>query len=199
MLQELRDGLAFSVPRGVPLPASLKNIFKELENNSIKAPAHGDLSAWTSQGVLLLNRMLTVESGKAGAHANLGWRPVTKALLEGLLRDHKPLALMLWGRAASKGISASVGEHACIFESPHPSPKSAHLGFFYSCERLSREKRKGAGSVGNPGLKTLFRRPGGARGSYQGLRQTCATKMRVCDLVHSSTLLTQLGPRFWSR
>jgi uracil-DNA glycosylase len=121
-------GLAFSVPESVTkIPASLKNIFRELENDmNIAIPERGDLSPWLSQGVLLLNRVLTTEVGKSNAHAHLGWQGITESILEEVAK-REPVAI-LWGN------SAQEMSHYFRFkvESVHPSPLSAYRGFFGS-------------------------------------------------------------------
>lgn len=121
-------GLAFSVPELVTkIPASLKNIFRELENDmNIAIPERGDLSPWLSQGVLLLNRVLTTEVGKSNAHARLGWQGITESIIEEVAK-REPVAI-LWGN------SAQEMSHYFRFkvESVHPSPLSAYRGFFGS-------------------------------------------------------------------
>lgn len=124
------DGLAFSVPRGFPLPPSLRNIFKEIASCCGGCPAgHGDLTHWARQGVLLLNDVLTVGEGEAHSHADVGWQRVTSALLASLV--HRPAAFMLWGRHAAGHASRIRKLHGghLVLESPHPSPLSAHRGF----------------------------------------------------------------------
>lgn len=124
------DGLAFSVQRGTALPPSLRNIFKEIAQScGGTPPLHGDLSSWASQGVLLLNDVLTVEEGKAHSHRELGWQEVGAGLLS--LLDARPVAFLLWGKHAGKR-AAELGrlrnDHL-ILEAPHPSPLSAYRGF----------------------------------------------------------------------
>ncbi len=126
-------GLAFSVNRDVrPLPGSLRNIYAELYDDLGITPAqHGDLSSWFSQGVLLLNRVLTVAPGKPGSHRGVGWEEVTACAIEALGRRSQPLVALLWGRDARQARSllpASVP----VIESAHPSPLSARHGFFGS-------------------------------------------------------------------
>ena len=125
-------GLAFSVGAEVrPIPRSLANIYRELHNDlGISPPSHGDLSSWVDQGVLLLNRSLTVRAGQAGSHRNLGWAPITAAILEYLAARGGPLVAVLWGRDAQES-SAHLSGVATI-TSAHPSPLSAHRGFFGS-------------------------------------------------------------------
>lgn len=129
-------GLSFSVPQGVRPPPSLVNIFKELEADcGIPRPAHGDLSGWARQGVLLLNTCLTVEDGRAGSHAGRGWEAITDACVAAAAERHAPTVFMLWGSHA-QAKAARVprlkdGPH-CVIGSPHPSPLSAYRGFFGS-------------------------------------------------------------------
>ena len=131
-------GLAFSVPRGVALPASLRNIYRELANDLGIAPAaHGDLRAWAAQGVLLLNSVLTVETGKPNTHAELGWREVTDAVISAIgsaRSSHK--AFLLWGAHAQKKAPLIDAKHL-VLTAPHPSPLSAHRGFF-DCKHFSK-------------------------------------------------------------
>ncbi len=129
-------GLAFSVPEGVKLPPSLRNIYKELASDlGLAMPAHGDLTKWAREGVLLLNTTLTVEEGKAGSHAGRGWDEVTDACIAAVAAREEPAVFILWGshaQAKAKRIPAlQLGRHLVI-ESPHPSPLSAHRGFFGS-------------------------------------------------------------------
>ena len=131
-------GLAFSVRRGVKLPPSLRNIYQELESDVGIAPAKdGDLTAWARQGVLLLNTVLTVEQGRAFAHAKQGWETFTRAVLEYAVQQSvAPLAAVLWGKPAQKyaPVFAAVQDRrpVLVLESAHPSPLSAYRGFFGS-------------------------------------------------------------------
>ena len=129
-------GLCFSVPEGVKIPPSLANIYKELEADLGVARAdHGDLSKWARQGVLLLNNTLTVEAAKAGSHAKRGWDAITDACVAAVAARDEPSVFILWGshaQAKAKRIAGlREGQH-CVIESPHPSPLSAHRGFFGS-------------------------------------------------------------------
>lgn len=125
-------GLAFSVPRRVsPLPASLRNIRNEYSDDlGLPLPAHGDLSAWTNNGVLLLNRHLTTLVGAPGAHRSLGWARFTDLVVTRLAESLDFVVAVLWGKEAQE-LGPMWGEHPRI-ESAHPSPLSARLGFFGS-------------------------------------------------------------------
>ncbi|GGX38106.1 uracil-DNA glycosylase [Saccharospirillum salsuginis] len=126
-------GLSFSVREGVRPPPSLKNIYKELQQDvGIQPPEHGDLTAWAKQGVLLLNAVLTVEQGSAGAHQGKGWEQFTDAVIERLNADRTHLVFMLWGSYAQKKGRFIDRERHCVLEAPHPSPLSAHRGWFGS-------------------------------------------------------------------
>ena len=116
-------GLCFSVPKGVSVPPSLKNIYKEIQNDlQIPPPAHGDLSSWASQGVFLLNAMLTVEKNKAGSHRKIGWQEFTDAVIRKLSEERDGLVFLLWGNfAKSKSVLIDQSRHL-ILESVHPSP-----------------------------------------------------------------------------
>lgn len=124
-------GLSFSVRRGIRLPPSLKNIYKELELEYKKPmPKSGDLTGWAKQGVLLLNATLTVEEGKAGAHQKKGWEEFTDAVIAAVDRLQHPAVFMLWGSHAQKKGAVIDREKHLVLEAPHPSPLSAHRGFF---------------------------------------------------------------------
>ena len=129
-------GLCFSVPEGVKIPPSLVNIYKELEADLGVARAdHGDLSKWARQGVLLLNNTLTVEAAKAGSHAKRGWDAITDACVAAVAARDEPSVFILWGshaQAKAKRIAALRDGPHRVIESPHPSPLSAHRGFFGS-------------------------------------------------------------------
>jgi len=127
-------GLAFAVDRGVrPLPPSLANIHAEYAADlGLPAPSHGDLSAWVAQGVLLLNRCLTVRHGAPGSHRGWGWEEVTDAVVAGLLTRDRPLVALLWGRDAQRLAPRLRARGAAVLEAPHPSPLSAHRGFLGS-------------------------------------------------------------------
>ncbi|MFL6592563.1 MAG: uracil-DNA glycosylase [Luteimonas sp.] len=123
-------GLSFSVPPGVPVPPSLDNIFKELQRDlGIARPAHGCLLPWARQGVLLLNSVLTVEEGRAGAHQGKGWEGFTDHVVDVLNRERDGLVFLLWGSyAQAKGKRIDTDRHR-VLRAPHPSPLSAHRGF----------------------------------------------------------------------
>lgn len=130
-------GLAFSVPEGVRVPPSLANIYKELEDDlGVKVPPHGNLESWAKQGVLLLNNALTVEAGLAGSHQNRGWEAITDAAVAAVAKRPEPSVFILWGSHARKK-AARIPElqgntRHLVLTSPHPSPLSAHSGFFGS-------------------------------------------------------------------
>lgn len=125
-------GLSFSVaPEVRPLPGSLRNIFTELVSDvGCAPPTNGDLQAWSEAGVMLLNRTLTVTPGVSNAHRGKGWEPITERAIWALAHRGGPLAAILWGRDA-QSLKASLGPVPCV-ESVHPSPLSAHRGFFGS-------------------------------------------------------------------
>ncbi len=130
-------GLAFSVPQGVPPPPSLVNIYKELKSDlGIGPPDHGDLSHWAKQGVLLLNNALTVEAGQAGSHQNRGWEAITDAAVAAVAARPEPSVFILWGSHAQAKAARipelTNSDRHLVIRSPHPSPLSAHRGFFGS-------------------------------------------------------------------
>ncbi|MEG0291191.1 MAG: uracil-DNA glycosylase [Anaerovoracaceae bacterium] len=124
-------GLAFSVKKGIAIPPSLRNIYKELESDlGIKMPNHGCLEEWANRGVLLLNTVLTVREGIANSHKGMGWEIFTDKVIELLNQRDKPVVFILWGNnAKSKRIYIDNPRHH-IIEGVHPSPLSAHRGFF---------------------------------------------------------------------
>lgn len=123
-------GFAFSVTPETPLPRSLKNIYREMEEDLGIAPETGDLTGWADQGVLLLNTALSVRAGEAGAHAKLGWSTLTAQVLERL--DRAPRAFLLWGKPAQAHAKHLTHPDHLIIETAHPSPLSARRGFFGS-------------------------------------------------------------------
>lgn len=125
-------GLAFSaeLPAGEPLPKSLKNIYTEYADDlGLPAPTSGDLSPWTDRGVLLLNRVLTVQAGNAGSHRGCGWEAITEAAVRQVAANPH-FAAILWGKQAQQ-LAPLIGAERCVM-SPHPSPLSAYRGFFGS-------------------------------------------------------------------
>ena len=132
-------GLSFSVLPGIPAPPSLVNIYKELATDieGFKIPDHGCLQSWAEQGVLLLNTVLTVEAGRAHSHANLGWETFTDAVIAALNRHREGIVFLLWGsHAQKKGQIIDRARHV-VLTAPHPSPLSAHRGFF-GCRHFSK-------------------------------------------------------------
>ena len=126
-------GLSFSVKPGVPLPPSLKNIFLELQADlGCTPPSSGYLVPWTKQGVLLLNTVLTVREGQAHSHQGRGWEIFTDRVIEILNRKSKPVVYILWGSAAQMKQQLIDTNKHFIIKAPHPSPLSAHRGFFGS-------------------------------------------------------------------
>ncbi len=125
-------GLSFSVDPAVrPVPRSLQNIYKELHDDlGLAVPAHGDLTPWSEHGVMLLNRVLTVQAGVSGSHRGKGWEAVTEAAIRALVERGGPLVAILWGRDAAN-LAPLLGDTP-IIRSAHPSPLSAHNGFFGS-------------------------------------------------------------------
>ncbi len=131
-------GLCFSVRPGVPAPPSLDNIFKEIARDlGVARPDHGCLLPWARQGVLLLNAVLTVESGRAGSHQGKGWEEFTDACIDALNREREHLVFLLWGSYAQAKGKLIDGRRHRVLKAPHPSPLSAHRGFF-GCGHFSR-------------------------------------------------------------
>jgi uracil-DNA glycosylase len=125
------NGLCFSVNKGLPFPPSLRNIFKELNDDLAKPiPPDGDLSHWAKQGVLLLNATLTVQAYKAGSHQGKGWEEFTDSVIQNLNENRSGIVYMLWGSYAQKKAAFVKADRNLILKSPHPSPLSAHRGFF---------------------------------------------------------------------
>lgn len=126
-------GLSFSVQKGVKLPPSLQNIYKELESDlGIPPRTDGDLTGWAKQGVLMLNAVLTVEKDKAASHRNLGWEPMTDYIIKLLNKKDEPVVFILWGNFAKEKAKLITNPNHYIIISPHPSPFSAYSGFFGS-------------------------------------------------------------------
>lgn len=131
-------GLAFSVPNGVPIPPSLRNIYKERTATvNHDSDISGNLERWADQGVLLLNSVLTVEEGKAGSHQGLGWEHFTDAVIQKISDEKEHIVFLLWGTyAQEKGENIDTTRHL-VLTAPHPSPLSAYRGFF-GCEHFSK-------------------------------------------------------------
>ncbi|MEM1216100.1 MAG: uracil-DNA glycosylase [Bacteroidota bacterium] len=126
-------GLSFSVPKGITVPPSLRNIYQELRTDiGVQHPGHGDLTKWAEQGVFLLNAMLTVEKNKPSSHRDRGWQDFTDAVIRTLSNEREHLVFILWGAFAQKKATLIDGNKHLILQSPHPSPFSANRGFFGS-------------------------------------------------------------------
>lgn len=130
-------GLSFSVPKGVRIPPSLQNIYKELNADlGIPAPTHGDLSAWAHHGVFLLNAMLTVEQNQPSSHKAIGWQFFTDAVIRKLSEQRQHLVFMLWGNFAKKKKELIDTQRHLVLEAPHPSPLAG--GGFAGCKHFSQ-------------------------------------------------------------
>ncbi|TDB61008.1 uracil-DNA glycosylase [Photorhabdus khanii] len=132
-------GLSFSVQPGIPAPPSLVNMYKELVSDipGFQNPNHGCLISWAKQGVLLLNTVLTVERGNAHSHANLGWETFTDKVIAAINEHRSGVVFLLWGsHAQKKGNFIDTNKHH-VLKAPHPSPLSAHRGFF-GCKHFSK-------------------------------------------------------------
>ena len=131
-------GLCFSVQTGVPPPPSLVNIFKELQNDiGITIPSHGNLTKWALQGVFLLNASLTVRAGEPMSHSKIGWAEFTDTVIRKISEQKQHVVFLLWGKfAQEKRVLIDETKH-CILRSVHPSPLSAHAGFF-GCKHFSK-------------------------------------------------------------
>ena len=131
-------GLSFSVPRGVPVPPSLQNIYKELQSDlGLEPPTHGDLGSWARQGVLLLNAVLTVEAHKAGSHQGQGWEQFTDRVVSVINEKKDGVVFMLWGSYAQKKGAVIDRKRHLVLTAPHPSPLSAYRGFL-GCRHFSQ-------------------------------------------------------------
>ncbi len=131
-------GLCFSVRQGVDAPPSLQNIYKEIHADlGLPIPAHGELTDWTGQGVLLLNTILSVRAHAPMSHAALGWQRFTDAVIARLNEREEPIVFLLWGSPARKKKELITNPKHLILEAPHPSPLSAHRGFF-GCKHFSK-------------------------------------------------------------
>ena len=126
-------GLAFSVQHGVSIPPSLRNIYAELHDDiGVSTPTHGCLTTWAQRGVLLLNTTLTVRAGQAGSHQGKGWERFTDEVISAVAAKSDPVVFILWGASARRKRPLITGAHHVVLEAPHPSPLSAHNGFFGS-------------------------------------------------------------------
>ena len=132
-------GLSFSVRKGVKVPPSLQNIFKELADDidGFEVPNHGELTSWANQGVLLLNSSLTVQKAQAGSHRGQGWEQFTDRVIEVLNEKKENLVFLLWGSPAQKKASQVDKTRHLVLKAPHPSPLSAYRGFF-GCKHFSQ-------------------------------------------------------------
>jgi len=131
-------GLSFSVPFGVTPPPSLKNIYKELETDiGFKVPNHGNLEAWAKQGVFLLNAFLTVNAAQPGSHQKSGWEIFTDAVIKKISDERSHVVFMLWGKFAQQKETLIDSSKHLILKAAHPSPFSAHSGFF-GCKYFSK-------------------------------------------------------------
>lgn len=129
-------GLSFSVPKGVKVPASLRNVYKELSRtvDGFSVPNHGDLSGWANQGVLMLNTALTVEAGKAGSHAKIGWQIFTDAVIQIISERSDGVVFLLWGKFAHKKSELINLKKHCVLKAIHPSPLAR--GGFSGCNHF---------------------------------------------------------------
>lgn len=132
------EGLSFSVPEGVRLPPSLRNIYKELEEDvGFLPPLSGSLEKWAEEGILLLNTVLTVRKGEAYSHRGRGWEEFTDAVIQILNKEERPIVFILWGKPAGEKAKMLNNPRHLILRAPHPSPFSAHTGFF-GCKHFSK-------------------------------------------------------------
>jgi len=131
-------GLSFSVPKGIPPPPSLINIFKELQNDiGVSIPNHGNLTHWAEQGVMLLNASLTVRANEPMSHAGIGWAEFTNAVIEKISAQKEHVVFLLWGKFAQEKISLVDETKHLVLKAAHPSPFSADKGFF-GCKHFSK-------------------------------------------------------------
>ena len=131
-------GLCFSVKKGVPLPPSLVNIYKEITDDlGVRMPEHGELTGWARQGVLLLNTVLTVREGQPNSHKDKGWEIFTDRIISELNKKEQPIVFLLWGANAVKKASVITNPKHYKLTAPHPSPLSAYRGFF-GCRHFSK-------------------------------------------------------------
>jgi len=142
-------GLCFSVKPGVAVPPSLKNIYKEIHAElGLPIPSHGHLIAWADQGVLLLNAVLSVECARAASHQGKGWERFTDRVIDVVNREREGVVFMLWGSYAQRKGALIDSQRHCVLKAPHPSPLSAHRGFF-GCGhfRMANEYLQGRGEA----------------------------------------------------
>ena len=133
------NGMCFSVQKGIALPPSLVNIYKELVNDiGISYPQHGDLSHWANQGVLLLNAVLTVRANQAASHQKLGWETFTNAVIEKISTEKEGVVFLLWGGFAKKKAKLIDATKHHILTSGHPSPLSANRGYWFENKHFSK-------------------------------------------------------------
>lgn len=131
-------GLSFSVQKGVPIPPSLQNIFKELQDDlGVQPPHHGCLEAWARNGVLLLNNVLTVRAGQPNSHKGIGWETFTDDVIKILNERDQPIVFLLWGANARAKQPLLTNPNHLVLMAPHPSPLSAYSGFF-GCRHFSK-------------------------------------------------------------
>ena len=131
-------GLSFSVQKGVPIPPSLQNIFKELQDDlGVQPPHHGCLEAWARNGVLLLNNVLTVRAGQPNSHKGIGWETLTDDVIKILNERDQPIVFLLWGANARAKQPLLTNPNHLVLTAPHPSPLSAYSGFF-GCRHFSK-------------------------------------------------------------
>jgi len=134
-------GLCFSVQKGVKPPPSLVNVFQEMHDDlGVDIPKHGYLQHWADQGVLLLNTVLTVQAGNAHSHAKIGWETFTDTVIQTLVENREGLVLVLWGSHAQKKAQFINPTQHYLLKAPHPSPLSAHRGFF-GCKHFSKANK----------------------------------------------------------
>lgn len=146
------NGLAFSVAPGIAIPPSLLNMYKEIHDDlGTPIPASGDLSRWAEQGVLLLNNSLTVRAHEAASHANIGWEFLTDAAIKALSDGRTGLVFLLWGSHARRKAALIDRTKHLVLEAPHPSPLSAHRGFF-GCRHFSKANQY----LASRGLKEIL-------------------------------------------
>lgn len=127
------NGLAFSVGMDEKIPPSLRNIYKELNDDlGLKIPTHGDLKNWATQGVMLLNTVLTVRAHEANSHKDRGWEIFTDAVIKEINKQKRPIVIILWGKPAHRKETMLNNPDHLILKAPHPSPLSAYRGFFGS-------------------------------------------------------------------